>query len=174
MRVVKATEEESCFPQFFQGSGNGWNGNLSILEQDSKPFLREMLIMRQYFADAFGLHRPHRNAVGEAVFLIPAGFVKVYAGKECVAGLWMNRDGRVVLKIADKINRLQPDHRPCLGKRVQNFGQNLLGRNQVASRKGTAGFLGGLVPLILGVVDGDPIERIDEDSPHAGGRFGVP
>jgi hypothetical protein len=30
------------------------------------------------------------------------------------------------------------------------------------------------VPLILWVVDGDPIEGIDEDSSHVVGRLGVP
>ena len=145
-----------------------------MLEQFDKPFLREMFVMGQDFGDALLPHRLHRNAVGQAVFLVRAGFVEVQAGKECLAGLRVNRDGRIGIEIADKINRFLPENSTGLAKSVEHLGQNLFGRDQMASQEGMAGFLSGLVPLVLAVGDRDPIERIDEDPPHVVGRFGVP
>ena len=86
----------------------------------------------------------------------------------------MNRDGRISMEIANKVNRFLPEHSTGFGKCVENLGQDLFGCDQVASPEGTAGFHSGLVPLVLAVGDRYPVERIDEDPSHAVGRFGVP
>ena len=52
------------------------NGGRHRLQQDSKAFLHEMIVMRQDFADAFGPHRLHRDAIRQAVTLVWAGFVE--------------------------------------------------------------------------------------------------
>jgi hypothetical protein len=49
------------------------------LEQLDKPFLREMVVVSQDFADAFLPHPLHRNAVDKAVALVRAGFIKAHA-----------------------------------------------------------------------------------------------
>ena len=86
----------------------------------------------------------------------------------------MYRDSRTGMEVADQGNRLLPENSSTFAKSIQNLGQNLFGRDQMTSPEGAAGFFSGLVPLVLPVGDCDPIERIDEDLPHALGRFGVP
>ena len=130
--------------------------------------------MRQDFTDAILPHRLHRNAVGQAVSLVGTSLVEGQAGKERLVRLRMNRDGRISMEIANKVNRFLPEHSARFGKCVENLGQDLFGCDQVASPEGTAGFHSGLVPLVLAVGDRYPVERIDEDPSHAVGRFGVP
>ncbi len=59
----------------------------SDLEQDGKPFLREMSVMGEDFGNAFGSHRLHGNAIREAVFFIGAGFVECETIEERLMGL---------------------------------------------------------------------------------------
>jgi hypothetical protein len=63
-------------------SGKRGQQNRWPLEQFGKPFLREMIIMRQDFGNAFPMHHQHRDAVGQAVALVGAGFVEGQAGQE--------------------------------------------------------------------------------------------
>ena len=91
------------------------------LQQDGKPFLREMLVMRQYFSDTFGFHHLHRNAVRKAVFLIRAGFVEVQAGKECLVCLAVNRHRLVVIEVPYREGGALPEHSTRLAKGGQEF-----------------------------------------------------
>jgi hypothetical protein len=86
----------------------------------------------------------------------------------------MNCNRQIGMEIADKVNRFLPEQATGLGESVQNLGQDFFSCDQVASCEGAAGGDGGLVPLVFAVGDGDPVERIDENPPHADGRFGVP
>ncbi len=43
---------------------------LGARNQNPKPFLREMMIVRQNFGDVLIAHRVHRNAIYEAVFFV--------------------------------------------------------------------------------------------------------
>jgi hypothetical protein len=86
----------------------------------------------------------------------------------------MNHDRRVRMQIAYKIDRFLPHPRSRLAEGVQNFDQHIFSRHQLASCKRTARLLGSLVPSILPITDGAPVERIDEDPLHVAGRFGVP
>jgi hypothetical protein len=146
----------------------------SRLKQDVESFLCEMIVMRQDFADAILPHRLDRKTVGQAVSLVGACLVEGQAGKEGLVRLQVNRDGRISVEIANKVNRFLPEHPTGFGKRVQNLGQDLFGCDQVASPEGTAGLHSSLVPLIFAVGDRNPVKRIDEDPPHGVGRFGVP
>ena len=44
-------------------------------EQDGEAFLLEVVVVSQNFGDRFLAHDQHGNAVGQAVFLVRAGFV---------------------------------------------------------------------------------------------------
>ena len=84
----------------------------------------------------------------------------------------MNRDGRISLKIANKVNRFLPENSARFGKRVQDLGQDLFGCGQLASTEGPASLNSGLVPLVFAVGDREPVKRIDEDPPHGFGPLG--
>jgi hypothetical protein len=46
------------------------------LQEKGKTFLSKMIVVREYLGDAVLAHGFHRDAVGEAVLLVGAGFVK--------------------------------------------------------------------------------------------------
>jgi hypothetical protein len=46
------------------------------LEEDMKTFLGEMMVVGEHFCHSFASHRLHGDAIGQAVFLVRAGFVK--------------------------------------------------------------------------------------------------
>ena len=65
------------------------------LEQDGKAFLGEMVVMGQDVGDAFLPHRFHRNAIGQAVCLVGAGFVEGKAVLKPLPGLRQHGDRRI-------------------------------------------------------------------------------
>lgn len=87
------------------------------------------MIVRENFGDAFMLHRLHRNAVGQAVLFVGAGFVKRQTREEGVAGLRMDCDGRLLVKATYESGGTLPEQRPGLAEGRQDFGQDFIGRN---------------------------------------------
>ena len=57
---------------------------------------------------------------------------------------------------------------------AEELTENLIGRNQVAAGKGTAGLHGGVMPLVLAMDEGHPIQRVGKNASHEAGRLGVP
>ena len=51
-------------------------------EQKRETFLAEMVVVRENFGDLVLAHRFHRNAIGEAVFLVRSRFVKLQPAKK--------------------------------------------------------------------------------------------
>jgi hypothetical protein len=51
-------------------------------EQVREPLPCEVIVMREDFGDALLAHALHRDAIGEAVLLVRAGFVKSKAVEE--------------------------------------------------------------------------------------------
>ena len=129
--------------------------------------------MRWDFADAFCTHRLHRNAVGQAVFLIRPGFVEGQARKEGLPGLRQHENRRV----GHHTVRLQGGDTPKLAGMSESgdkFAQNFIRGHDHTLPEGKTQFQSGGVVLVPRVGKGDPIERIGKDSPHAVGRFSVP
>ena len=56
-------------------------------QQDGEAFLRKMIVMRENIADAFGSHRHHRNAVGQAIALVGTSLKEGEAVKESLMRL---------------------------------------------------------------------------------------
>jgi hypothetical protein len=133
-----------------------------------------MVIVRQDLGNALPPHRHHRNAVGEAVPLILAGFVEADAGKEGLAGLGENDQGRVVQETSHRGRRLYPYLVAVGAEMIKELGQHLVGRHQGHGHELPADLNGPGVPLVFAVGECHPVEGVGEDAPHAVGRFGVP
>ncbi len=104
-------------------------GKQRSLEQDGETLLREMIIMRQDVGDAFLSHGFHRDAVGEAVILVEAGFVECEAVEERLVGLRGYRDvgiGQDPLCIADGSLAY---HSPLTAEMGKEFGQDFFRSN---------------------------------------------
>ena len=87
----------------------------------------------------------------------------------------MHGDGRIGMEIVDQIDRFPTKNPPGFGKRIQDLGQYLVGRDHVTSGEPAAHGHSGPMPLVFPMRDRHPIKGIGEDSPHGdGGRFGVP
>ena len=77
-------------------------------DQDDKPFLRKMIIMRQDFGDTLLPHDLHRNAVGQALTLIRTGLVQGQAVKERLASLRPHTNQRIGQGIFNRLDGVDP------------------------------------------------------------------
>src|SRR5437868_6194186 len=107
-----------------------------------------MIVMRQDFGDTLLTHHIHGYAVGQAVFLVGPGFVESKAGEECLAGLRVNGDGLIGMKITNQGNSFPTEKWTRLGKSVQNFNQYFIRCDQMATCEISTGLLCGLMPLV--------------------------
>ena len=74
-------------------------------EQDGEAFLIEVVVVSQNFGDRFLGHDQHGDAVGEAVFLVRAGFVERKTAQERLGRLRVHGDGWVSARICLIANR---------------------------------------------------------------------
>ncbi len=144
---------------------------LQSLEQDVKPFLREVVIIGENVRQSFSAHGLHGAAIRQAIMLIGTCLVQCQGLKKPRPCLWNNsralsiqnplyKGGGTCAKVSCAIEG-------------QKFRQDFIGsiKRGIAKR-----FIEGQdtpVPLISVAKEGDPVKRIDEVASHAG-RFGVP
>ncbi len=143
-------------------------------KQDGESFLHEMTIVRQDLGDAFLSHRLHRNAVGQAVFLIGAGFVEAITSHKRLMGLWAHENAGVIDDRVEIKARSFAGQTAVTAEVGQEFNEYFLGGDDLRSSDGTACLNGSPVPLVAGTSQGDPIYSIRENPPHRAGRLGVP
>ena len=113
VRSLEAREVMCPFPPGLTGSGAAQRSSCCVCsQQEDETLLPEMMIMRQDFGDGFLTHGLHRDAVGQAVFLVRAGLVESKAVKERLMGLRSHDHERVRHGLFDGGGGEVPQDRP--------------------------------------------------------------
>ena len=93
------------------------------LQEDVKNFLGEMVVVGEHFCNTLASHRLHGDAIGQAIFLVRAGFVKGQSIEKWCARLWKDRLLWIVQGIADCTRGMCSDMRSGSAAKGEKFGQ---------------------------------------------------
>ena len=141
-------------------------------EQKRETFLAEMVVVRENFGELVLAHRFHRNAIGEAVFLVRSGFVKLQPAQERVSRLWDDSDVGTLLNLSQEFDRFVTPVRSPVAEVCQKLIKDFVRGDDHTDLMLHTGPHRSLMPFILGIGKSGPIERIGEDSFH--GRLSAP
>jgi len=96
-------------------------------KQHAKTFLRKVPVVGEYVRETFTAHHVHRNAIGEAVFLVGSGFVEGQAIQEHGLRWRQNVYPGVLEDLARFFRRALACHRTCRTIKRQKLGKHPLG-----------------------------------------------
>jgi hypothetical protein len=126
-----------------------------------------------YSSDLAPNHSPAWSAVRQAVLFVRTRGVEIEGMQKTCPGLGNDRDIVIVQDRADKSDGAGAYG--GIGRAVegQQLRQHLICGVQMVGVERGGKRQHPCVPLVSGVEEGAPVERIDEEPPH-GARFGVP
>ena len=118
-------------------------------------------------------HGLHGNTIGEAVFLIGAGFIERQGIKKGRARLWDDDPLGMVERLPDSTDGVYPDMRASRTTKGQKFGQDFIDSEKVRTSMGAAESNDVRMPLIPMIGKRYQVKSIREKASHQG-RLGKP
>ena len=91
------------------------------LKQRGKALLREVVIMREDFADVPLMHRGHGYAISQTIAFVGARLVEIQPGKKVLVSLGHYFGMSICEKLFDYRDGSEPCLSPVFGKEVQHF-----------------------------------------------------
>lgn len=132
-----------------------------------------MTVVREDLGDIVLSHGIHGNTVSEAVLLIGALFVECDAIKEGFMGLGLHGDTWVSEDASHQVDSSLPQAWPSSATHGEKFGEDFIRGPEMVFPEGAADVERLLMPAVAWTKEGDPVEGIGKELPHAG-FFGVP
>jgi hypothetical protein len=138
-----------------------------------KAFLGEVAVVGEDVGEALTAHGLHGNTVGQAIPLVQAGFIEGQASQERGTRLRQHHDIVIRKNAPGKQRRPSPRARYSFTVERKKLRQDFISGREARGIQGVIERLDPSVPLITTISQGNPIERIDKKSVHAG-RLGRP
>ncbi len=133
--------------------------------------LLEVMVVAQHIGDSLRIHRVHRRAIGQTVFLVEPSGKPIERPQEGVPRLRDDLDVGVAENVSDGLRGLRTEPRPVSAERAQELAKHFIGGYQDARLDGSTRVLRCRRVSIAGLDDRDPVQRIGKDLTH---YFGVP